>query len=143
MNVLRAALKDDPALCAIAKQHKHTRDFCSILFIRRSLEELYLAGGIGKAVERNRIVGFVCAKHLVRKPYTSIYYMGVDREHLGRGVGRELVHWTLERSPHHRIQLICEEINDALAFYYRIGFRLLEQGSTKSGKPYHRLEISA
>ena len=143
VRVARATLSDDAALCAIAKQHKHTKDFCSILFIRRSIEELYAAGGIGKATQRGKVVGFVCSKHLIRKPYTSIYYMGVDEAHTREGIGLALIDWTFQRSPHNRIQLICEDINkSALEFYASAGFRLLERGATKSGKTYQRLELA-
>ena len=145
MNVLVAQWKDDKQIQVIAKQSKFTRDFCSILFVRQNIRQWYKEGVVAKAVNRKgEILGFICAKHLIRKPHTTVYYMGVEASQHGKGVGRALINWALRTSPWGKIQLVCEEGNEAGSkFYDRLGFKVVDRGTVgKAERPYRRMEIT-
>lgn len=142
MKVLLAEFEDHPAIKQLARQDKYSRDFCSVPSVGINTEHLYAVGGVGKAVVGKRLVGFVNFKHLQRKPFSSIYYMGVDPNHRRQGVGGKLVQWVMDTSPHKIIQLTCYNANEAAQkFYHRLGFRVIEDSFDKHGNPYTRLEL--
>jgi len=144
MNILIAQWKDDSKIQKIAKQSKFTRDFCSILFVRQNIRAWYKEGVVGKAVNaKGEILGFICAKHLIRKPHTTIYYMGVALEHRGKGVGKRLLQWALKQSPWGKLQLVCEEGNaEGSKFYDALGFQVVDRGVVgKAERPYRRMEL--
>ena len=120
--------KEDKLVCKVAKQcGKFARDFASIMFIRQGIDKLYERHAVLGAWLGGELVGFCCAPHLVRKPHTSIYYMGVLEQHRQTGAGKALVLEALKRSPHKRLELVCEEGNEAgLAFYKALGFKPVE-----------------
>ena len=98
---------------AIAKLSKFTKGLSGVI----GLEDYYQKEWIG--VDQN-INGFVCLRHLVRKPYTSIYYLGVRPEGMGQGIGRALIEWAKATSQHREIVLLSEKENrKALNFYHK------------------------
>lgn len=137
-------LREDPVVCSLAKlSGRFARDFASILFIRRSLEQLYRSEAVLGAFARESLVGFCCCKHLVRKPHSSIYYMGVHPEFRQLGAGKALVQSALRASPWHRLELVCEEDNtEGMAFYKALGFRCIEKITVgKYGRRAQRLRL--
>lgn len=104
----------------LSRLHPVLQDFSSI---RYSSQSAYIGGGIAVAFERlGRPVGFYCARHKVRVPETSLYFIGV-RPPLRRGVGTALLQHLMMCCEHPRIVLNCLKDNEvALAFYRRHGF---------------------
>lgn len=142
MIIVPAKWEEDPEICSIAVQSKYTKDFSRILFVRQAIEEHYQKEHVGVAVDKNKIIGFVLVNHLKRKPYSSIYYMGVDKENKMGGVGRALVKWALNSSPWKALQLICEEANvEGSRFYPAVGFKEIEKGTVGKGRVYTRFEL--
>lgn len=129
MLVAPLRLRDDRAACRVARASgKFARDFASILFVRQGIRKLYARGAVLGAWVRGELVGFCCAPHLVRKPHTSVYYMGVLPEFRQCGAGKALIRHALAASPHGRLELVCEEGNaEGTAFYRALGFRCIEQ----------------
>lgn len=135
MKVRAATLADRDEIIRISKQSKFTKGVSNPMFMdTKSFEK----GEVGVAVSATRgIVGFTAVHHLVRKPYTSLYYIGVDDRFRSRAVGERIVQWVIDSSPHGRIRLICELENPrAHAFYDRLGFSRVGQGANKAGQPY-------
>lgn len=143
IEIITATFEDDPEIGKIASQSKYTRDFNRLWFIRTNILNHYSKGHVGKAIVGRRIVGFVLVNHLKRKPHSSIYYMGVDRDVKREGVGRQLVSWALSASPWNKLQLVCEDSNvEGMKFYLSLGFIAAQEGlmgATK--KSFKRLEL--
>jgi ribosomal protein S18 acetylase RimI-like enzyme len=66
-------------------------------------------GWIRVAVDWSRhdkpIVGFVCVRHKVRQPETSLYFMGVDPDYKRQGIAKLLLDDMKEQCPNPRIAL--------------------------------------
>lgn len=139
-----ARKRDDRQICKVAKASgKFARDFASIMFIRQGIDRLYQRQAVLGAWVRNELVGFCCAPHLIRKPHTSVYYMGVLPEHRQSGAGKALVLFALKASPHGRLELVCEEGNaEGMAFYKALGFKGIEKLTVGSkGRVAYRLRL--
>lgn len=142
VEVLR--LRDDKTACRVAKASgKFARDFASIMFVRQGIKRLYERQAVLGAWVRGQLVGFCCAPHLIRKPHTSIYYMGVLPEYRQSGAGKALVREALKRSPHGRLELVCEQGNpEGLAFYKALGFKQIEKLTVGTqGRTAYRLRL--
>lgn len=139
--IVRVALpRDHDGICEVAKKNKYTKGATSPHYLS---ESAYTKGWVGIVkTKRGRIVGFTCVRHLSRDTYTSLYYIGVDPEFQGKGIGHALVNWVMITSPHDRIRLICEKANeDSVAWYHRRGFEVVEDGANKAGEEYWRFEL--
>lgn len=136
MNVRCATIDDWPAIERVAKLSKYTREATGPHYLSQAALDKGWVGVIGEPVH-----GFVIVRHLVRKPYTSLYYVGVDPAHQGEGSGKALVQWALDTSPHGCVRLVCDKENHAaLSWYYRHGFMRDGDGADKSGRhPFWRL----
>lgn len=142
MRVIRATLKDDKAIIALAKESEYTKGFLEV-YARISLEKLYAKSYVGIVKRQARVIGFVYSHHLVRKPYSSIYYMGVNKEFRNLGLGKLMVEWVLGKSPHSNIKLSCESDNTlGMKFYRTLGFKKLGSSVNKKGKELIYLGIS-
>lgn len=136
--------REDRAVCKVAKASgKFARDFASIMFIRQGVKRLYERKAVLGAWINNELVGFCCAPHLIRKPHTSIYYMGVLEQHRQSGAGKALVLFALKESPHGRLELVCEAGNpEGLAFYKALGFKQVEKLTVGTqGRVAYRLRL--
>jgi len=98
--------------------------------------EYYEKGEILKAVRGNEIVGFACVRHCIKRPYTTIYYLGVALAERGKGIGRMLEERVEEDSKHPTIKIGIEEDNtDGILFWESLGFENSQRTTTtKSGK---------
>lgn len=142
MTVRKAVFEaHDHQICAIAKMSKYTRDFTSHRFFRADIENTYAKGEIGIFCgSGGRVDGFVYVKHLKVKsrPYSVVHYMGVAEKMKGRGIGRKLLDWALETSPHGVVELSCEHSNaEGMTFYPKCGYWSVAQGYY-GARPYTR-----
>jgi ribosomal protein S18 acetylase RimI-like enzyme len=146
LKITRASFTDDPAICAIAKQSKYTRDFTSHRFFRANIEVDYYNGFVGVAKFGKVIAGFVYVKHLKRKPMSVIHYMGVETSFRKQRVGEQLLTWALGQSPHHLVELSCEDANEAAAkFYESVGLEAIGTGvygAPPKERPYTRWRMT-
>lgn len=141
MRVRFATLEDKPEIIRISKQSKHTRGVSNPMFMP---DKAFEVGEVGVAEHKGRIVGFVAVHHLVRKPYTSLHYVGVDESARGKGAGERIVRWVMRQSPHDHIRLICDKTNhEAHKFYKKLGFRQTGEGANKAGEEYYVWEVTA
>lgn len=102
----------------------------------------YAVKAIGMAKIRRKIVGFVCLRHCIRKPYTIIYDVGVLPEEKRKGIGKALVNWAFSNSPHGAIRLNVDVRNkEAIEFYELMEFSLVERGQWKNGDKYFTMEL--
>lgn len=127
IEVEAAVYGDRDDIMRVARQHPATSGFGNIMF---SSAAHFGKGWIRKAVFRGEsIIGFTCVRHKVREPVTSLYFIGVDKQHYRNGVGQLLLDDLLAQSPHKCIELNCLKTNaQALAFYEKNGFKQIGEG---------------
>jgi ribosomal protein S18 acetylase RimI-like enzyme len=135
VRVRKALWAEHKAICQLAKLSPFSRTFLDIRFI----QEYYVKGEVLVAEDRGKLVGFICVRHCVRKPHTSVYDMGVAVPR--QGVGAKLLEAVEKASPWKRIRLISEKANsNAGKFYTAMGFKVTGAGENKQGEPYWILE---
>lgn len=133
--IRRATREDWPAITAIAKHSPYTKGVTNPRVVAPDTIE---RGEMAVCEAGGKVVGFVAVRHLVRKPYTSLHYVGVDPEWRSRGVGERLVRWAWRKSPHKAVRLLCEiENKPAHKFYRRLGFKQVDRGANAAGTPYY------
>jgi ribosomal-protein-alanine N-acetyltransferase len=133
-SIRRATREDWPAVTAIAKTSPYTKGVTNPRVVAADTIE---RGELAVCVADGEVVGFVAVRHLVRKPYTSLHYVGVHPEWRSRGVGERLVRWAWKHSPHKTVRLLCEVANKpAHKFYKRMGFKEVRRGANSAGEPY-------
>lgn len=131
-------LDQRPVVSAIAKRcGHHVGYWCAFA-------DTYNRGLVNGAWADQDLVGFMVSKHLMRKPWSSLYEVGVLPGWRRHGVGAALVDWLLAESPHHRIRLVCSPDNmGALAFYTRLGFHVVgHERTNRAGEPIVDLELA-
>lgn len=131
---------DHDEIMVIARQSPYTKDFSNRIY---SSEEMYNKDWIGVAYEHDSeyIAGFVCVRHLVRRPYTSLYFLGVDKNHKRQGVGTALLKWVIDETPHKEIRILVANKNrEALRFWKAKGFKKFEKKDENSS--LYRLRIA-
>lgn len=117
-----ATEKQHDAIVAVARTTKYTSAYGNIMF---SSPEHYKRGWIYAAELDGKVVGFACVRHLVRRPETNIYFVGVREDLRSKGCGARLLREIAHRSPHSRIVLkVATDNPRARSFYERIGFTL-------------------
>lgn len=143
-----ASLDDKPRVAALVKAcGKFVKTYSGI----RNLDELYRKGYVTLAVLDDRvgaldeeIVGFAVAPHLVKKPWTSIYEIGVHPDHQREGIGREFIAYLLKESPYRHLRLVCDERNmSGLIFYSALGFEGVGRRRNRSGDVIFDLALKA
>lgn len=126
MPIRPATLADHPALLALAKQHRCTRDFSNHMFSGPAAYEkgwIWIGEDYDQMADAIRPWGFYCVRHKVRTPATSLYFIGVDQAMRGRGIGGRLLAHMEEHSPHPRVELnVANDNPDALRFYLARGY---------------------
>lgn len=104
-------------IARIARLSKFTKDFEAVRYIK----DYYDKGWMAVAIHLSEVQGFACIRHCVRQPWTTIYYLGVRTQRLG--IGRELLRWVKDTSPHREIRLGVDRENDgAKSFWLATGF---------------------
>lgn len=127
MVIRTAKFSEHKTICAIAKQHKFTKDFSNMIF---SGEDCYEAERIRVAVNKGVIVGFTCFRKRIRDQVTVLYFIAVDKE-AGSGLGRSLME-DLERKAGGVVELKVNKKNPAVAFYQHLGYE--ENGDCYNGE---------
>lgn len=127
--VVPALREDHDRLCQLARTSKFTRDFGAIMF---SSEAAYQKGWIREARVGVGIVGFTCVRHKVRAPETVLYFIAVDPNLRGQGIGEILMQDLERQTPHRRIALnVAHENEGARRFYERLGYRVTADDAIK------------
>jgi hypothetical protein len=108
--------RDHKAILKLARLSPYTKGFQDVRFI----QEYYHQGWIGIAEnEQGDMVGFICIRHCVKQPWTTIYYVGS----IAKGAGGQLVEWAWETSPHSVLRCGVDEGNEGgRAFWHAMGF---------------------
>lgn len=136
MRVVKASWEDHKEICALARLSPFSKGFVDVRFV----QEYYQKGWILVTRTRGAVSGFICVRHLVRKAYSSVYYMGVATKR--SGVGSVLLSEVGEQSPWRCVKLISEKANvEGLAFYKALGFYVEGEGANKQGEPFWRLTL--
>lgn len=132
---VRAAKESEhKAIVQIARTSRYLAGFTNKIY---SGPERYEAEAIGVAKIGRRIVGFVCLRHCVRNPWTTIYDIGVHPDEKRKGVGSKLLAWAYAGSPWEKLRLNVAESNvEAITFYKLIGFIHVGSGAWKTGARY-------
>jgi ribosomal protein S18 acetylase RimI-like enzyme len=119
---------------------KYVRTYSGI----RNLEKLYRNGSVVVAEIDNEIIGFAVAPHLVKKPWTSIYEIGVHPDHQRQGIGRQFIFYIVENSPYRHVRLVCDARNtQGLHFYADLGFKNVGKRQNRSGETIFDLALKA
>jgi ribosomal protein S18 acetylase RimI-like enzyme len=131
-----ATLGDKPLVGELVKAcGKFVRTYSGI----RNLDELYRKGFVTVAVVDEvideKIVGFAVAPHLIKKPWTSIYEIGVHPDYQRQGIGRAFIVHLANESPYRRLRLVCDARNvNGLHFYTDLGFAAVGKRQNRSGE---------
>jgi ribosomal protein S18 acetylase RimI-like enzyme len=134
MPIRYAVVEEHREILGVAKQSKYTRDYSNMIF---SSTQNYENNDTAIYTLRNKIIAFTNYRHLVRKPTTTLYFIGVDKEHQSKGLGEKLLHWAVTNSPHKHLTFKVSKDNEgAIKFYQRIGAEILDEGAFKSGEEY-------
>lgn len=116
-------------ICAMARTSPYTRDFGSIMF---SSEAAYEKGWIRIGVVGRGIVAFTCVRHKTRSPETKLYFITVQPEYRGLGIGQQMMGDLEEQTPHRRIVLDVAKTNeDARRFYERLGYVVVSENGIR------------
>lgn len=137
--ILIADQKDHKEIIKLSKLSRFTKGFADVRYI----QEYYSNGWVGKATVSTELVGFVCLRHCIKRPWTTIYYLGVVPSLARTGIGSRLVDWVWNTSPHPSLRLGIEATNaDGLAFWTRQGFIPCEHlfTVTKNGTRIYQFE---
>lgn len=138
MKIRTADTQDHKAIVQVSKRSPATRDFTNQMF---SGDSMYQKGWILVAEKDEEIVGFVCVRHKVRQPETSLYFLGVLPDWKRKGVARKLLEEIKKRSPHRKIVIgVFKDNEEALAFWKREGFTITSSDHYK-GKGY-KMELT-
>lgn len=91
------------------------------------LNEMYNAHSLSKvALIENRVVGYVCARHVLHEGH--LMNLAVHNDYRRRGIATELINTILEASKEKGCTLLYLEVrvsnHDAITFYERFGFKI-------------------
>ena len=117
-------------LVRLAKKSKYISAFGSQMF---SGDAAYDKGWIRVAqTPQMDVVGFTCVRHKTRSPETMLYFIMVDPDSEGLGVGRALMKDLEEQTPHPRIALKVMKDNErAVEFYRKLGYAVESEDEYK------------
>lgn len=125
-----ATVADHEAILKVAKQSKYTRDFSNRVMF--SSDAAYEKGWIQVFELDGEIVGFTCVREKIRQPEVVLYFITVDKNHGGKGIGHRLINNIRSRTKHRRLVLnVAKDNQEARAFYAALGFT--ETGESLGG----------
>lgn len=128
------------AILKVARTSKYLGGFGNSIY---SGPDRYAVGAIGIAKIGRKVVGFVCLRHAVRKPQTTVYDIGTLPEYKKKGVGKAIIDWVMEQSPWNRIVLNVDVRNkEAIDFYKKIDFKTISKGTWKNNDKYITMELT-
>lgn len=138
MKIAKAAWAEHKEISVVARLSPYSKGFASGGL--RYVDSYYEKGWVLTARAGRKLLGFVCVRHCVNKPHTSIYYLGVAEKR--KGVGTALLMEALKQSKWKCLELISEKENlEGFKFYKALGFKVIGDGANSKGVPYWRLEL--
>lgn len=127
-----ATLEDLKEILKLSKQSEYTKKLSEVRYLQEYIPRKEFA--VFHTGMSGVQLGFVLIRNLVRKPYTSIYYMGTRVDVRGLGIGYRLLQWVEQQSPHKEIHLGVDEANiEGQAWWARQGFQPYTTTTTKRG----------
>ena len=137
---IRTATPDDhKRICDLGKTSKFTRDISNAVMF--SSPAAYAKGWLKVAIddESGDTVGFYCIREKVRAPETVLYFITVDPEMRGRGIGELLLADLMLTTRHKCLTLNVAKDNDgARRFYERLGFETVGESLGGTGLALRR-----
>ncbi len=131
ITIRTAVVEDHNEILKVAKQSKYTKDFSNTVMF--SSPEAYAKGWIRVAEEDGKVVGFTCIREKVRQPETVLYFITVDKDTKGKGVGKLLIQDIIDRTRHNTLALnVAKDNAEAKQFYDTLGF--VVAGESLAGK---------
>lgn len=119
--IRNARWSEHNAICKIARQSKYTKDFSNMIF---SSEQCYQERRIRVLTIRTAIIGFYCVRNRKRDGVTVLYFVGVDEERWGHGLGRLLM-LDLHKRSTGTVELKVIKENPAVRLYQRLGYEIV------------------
>jgi ribosomal protein S18 acetylase RimI-like enzyme len=113
----------------ISKQSPYTRDFSNRMMF--SSKASYDAGWIVVARREESIVGFYCIRIKKRSLATSLYFIGVGRDHRRLGIGNILMQNLISRTDCSGRELwlnVSKSNEPAKQMYDLLGFEVVGEG---------------
>lgn len=136
------------AVDALARKSLFTRDFAnppmSLKLMRRCA---FTDKEVMVATHNDNLLGFIWCRAMLPKhmPFSTVYYMGVDPNAVHKGVARAMLLAALGQAKCGRIELVCEDRNEAaMNFYRNFPMEVLREGAVgKDQRPYTRWYVEA
>lgn len=119
MKIRPARVDEHAELVRLARTSPYTRDFSNRMMF--SSDAAYERGWIRVADDDEAIVGFTCVRHKVRSPVTVLYFIVVNPEKRGGGIGTALMEdleFQAEAHGHRWISLNVAKDNEAAIYMY-------------------------
>lgn len=90
---------------------------------------------------QGQVVGFCQGVRLVRAPLFSVYNIGVDAAWRRQGLGRQLLQFAMLQTAAGGIRLkVAVDNDEALEFYWRLGFNKVGKSTNRAGDQLVALE---
>jgi ribosomal protein S18 acetylase RimI-like enzyme len=128
--IRKAKIAEHDAIRKIAHQTSYTKAFSNMIF---SGDDCYADGRIRVAVSKGKIVGFTCFRHRKRNPATVLYFIGVDEQYRGKGIGQQLIR-DLGAGTELELELNVMKDNPAFHAFCKAGF--VKVGEAYEGKAW-------
>jgi ribosomal protein S18 acetylase RimI-like enzyme len=120
LRVRVATMDDHKDICRIAKQSKYTSAYSNMIF---SGEDCYAQGRIRVGIDADdKIVGFTCRRDRKRNPASVLYFIGVETEQRGKGIGHILMA-DLRKVSIGIVEFKVMKDNRAVGFYRSLGYK--------------------
>ena len=125
MKIRTATMEDrENIFNEFCKKSKYVYDFTNK--ISYSNEEVFRKGWVLVAEEAGKLLGFISFRHKVRSPESTLYFLMTSEEARGKGIAKALMEAMMESSQHTKMRLNVMKNNNALGFYLKQGFDIVE-----------------
>lgn len=137
MTIRPARAEEHKKILEISKLSKYTKDFSNQVMF--SSPAAYEKNWILVAEDQGEIIGFICFRVKMRKPETTLYFVGVREKR--RGVGWALIMEMMRYAGDNlTLTLNCAKDNDiGNAFYARHGFEVTGESLKGTGYALRRV----